>query len=253
MKIFPLGVGGAFTKSNYHNNYIIELDNKFLLIDAGTTLRNSLPAASFNYLAIDYVFISHLHYDHVGGLEELVMSRFWQFENGRHSPLKTTIIVHEKLVALLKNYLGNSLDNQGRTVDDFCDFILLKDGMPFTIGKYSFSVIDTTNFHADGLISAGFKLSSESANIVFSGDIKNLVAANLVQHVDENTVAIFQDVSFTFNGVHATLEEVLDYYPVSFHEIIYAMHYNDNAEDYKEEIQAAKIRLVKMQEVLEII
>ena len=53
MKIFPLGVGGAFTKSNYHNNYIIELDNKFLLIDAGTTLRNSLPAAGFNYFAID--------------------------------------------------------------------------------------------------------------------------------------------------------------------------------------------------------
>lgn len=252
MKIWPLGVGGAFTKSNYHNNYIIELDDIFLLIDAGTTLRNSLPAAGYNYLSIDYVFISHLHYDHVGGLEELVMSRFWQFKDGQHSPLKTTIILHEKLATPLKNYLSKGLDNQGRTVDDFCNFISLKDDVPFTIGKYFFSVIDTTNFHADGLISAGFKLSSESANIVFSGDVKNLVPTKLVDQIDENTVAIFQDISFTFNGVHATLQEVLDYYPAPFHEIIYAMHYNDNAEDYEEEIQAAKIRLVKRQEVLEI-
>lgn len=252
MKICPLGVGGAFTKSNYHNNYIIELDEKFLLIDAGTTLRNSLPAAGFDYLAIDYVFISHLHYDHVGGLEEVVMTRFWQFENGQHSPLKTTVIVHEKLVLPLKSYLRNSLENQGRTVDDFCDFIPLKDGEVFTIENHTFSVIDTTNFHADGLISAGFKLSSDKANIVFSGDVKNLEPTNLIEHIDGNTVAIFQDVSFTFNGVHATLQEVLAYYPTPLHEKIYAMHYNDNVDDYKEDIKEANIRLVKKQEILEL-
>ena len=252
MKICPLGVGGAFTKSNFHNNYIIELDKKFLLIDAGTTLRNSLPAAGYNYLTMDYVFISHLHYDHVGGLEELVMTRFWQFENGQHAPLKTTVIVHEKLASPLKDHLRNSLDNQGRTVEDFCDFIILPDREAFSIGKYTFSAFDSTNLHADGLISAGFKLASPNANIVFSGDLKQLEASHLIQLVDENTVAIFQDVSFTFNGVHATLQEVLDYYPASLHEKIYAMHYNDNVEDFEAELKDAKIQLVKKQEILEL-
>ena len=251
MKICPLGVGGAFTKSNFHNNYIIEVDEKFLLIDAGTTLRNSLPAAGYDYLAIDYVFISHLHYDHVGGLEELVMTRFWQFANGQHSPLKTMIIVQEKLALPLRKYLKNSLENQGRTVEDFCDFIILNNADTFTIGQYTFSVIDTTNLHAEGLISAGFKLSSDEANIVFSGDVKKLEATNILEQVDKNTVAIFQDVSFTFNGVHATLQEVLDYYPLSLHEKIYAMHYNDNIEEFEEVIKAARIQLVKKQEILE--
>jgi len=252
MKICPLGVGGAFTKNNYHNNYIIELDEKFLLIDAGTTLRNSLPAAGYDYLGIDYVFISHLHYDHVGGLEELVMSRFWQFANGQHSPLKTTIILHEKLASPLKGYLKNSLENQNRTVDDFCNFIILKDGDSFTIGHYHFSVIDTTNLHAEGLISAGFKLSSKDANLVFSGDLKMLEAANLLRYVDENTIALFHDVSFTFNGVHSTLQEVLEYYPTSLHEKIYAMHYNDNVEDFAEVIKEANIQLVRKHKVLEL-
>lgn len=253
MKICPLGVGGAFTKSNYHNNYIIEADEKFLLIDAGTTLRNSLSAAGYDYLDLDYVFISHLHYDHVGGLEELVMTRFWQFKNGQHSPLKTNVIVHEKLASPLKNYLKNSLENQGRTVEDFCDFIILKDTDVFTIGHYHFTIFDTTNHHVDGLISAGFKLSSEGMNIVFSGDMKQLASANLLRQVDENTVAIFQDISFTFNGVHATLQEVLNYYPKSVHKKIYAMHYNDNVEDFNEDIKKSKIQLVKKQEVLELL
>lgn len=251
MKICPLGVGGAFTKSNFHNNYIIELNEKCLLVDAGTTLRNSLPAAGYDYLSVDFVFISHLHSDHVGGLEELVLSRFWQFKNGQHSPLKTTVIVHDKLAFPIKNYLKNGLENQGMTVEDFCDFIILHDDDPFAIGNYAFSAIDTTNLHADGLISAGFKLSSKNANIVFSGDLKQLEASNLLGQVDENTVAIFQDVSFTFNGVHATLQEVLDYYPAILHEKIYAMHYNDNIEDFKDAVKEAKIQLVKKQEVLE--
>ncbi|HWK21596.1 MAG TPA: MBL fold metallo-hydrolase [Ureibacillus sp.] len=251
MKMCPLGVGGAFTKSNFHNNYIIELDKKFLLIDAGTTLRNSLPAAGYNYFTIDYVFISHLHYDHVGGLEELIMARFWNFSNGQHAPMKTTIIVHERLASSLENYLKNSLENQGRKVHDFCNFIILKEQEAFAIGKYSFSIFDTTNLHAEGLISAGFKLLTENANIVFSGDLKQLEAANLLGQVDERTVAIFQDISFTFNGVHATLQEVLAYYPKSLHEKIYAMHYNDNVEDFENVIYKTNIHLVKKHEVLE--
>ncbi|RHW31457.1 ribonuclease Z [Lysinibacillus yapensis] len=251
MKIIPLGVGGAFTKRHYHNNYIIQLDETFLLIDAGTTLRYSLPEAGFDYLAIDAVFISHLHFDHVGGLEEMLMQRFWHFENGQHSPQKTKVIVHEKLYSSLKNYLNSGLMNQGRTVDDYCDFFVLGEGEIFNIGHYQFHIFDTTNCHAEGLISAGFKLGSQQSNIVFTGDIKHLADAGILSQVDDKTVAIFQDVSFTFNGVHATFNEVLDYYPANLQDRIYAMHYNDNIEDYLNILDHSMIKRVKKQEILE--
>lgn len=251
MKIYPLGVGGAFTKTNYHNNYIMQLAEKYLLIDAGTTLRNSLSEAGFNYLNIDYIFISHLHFDHVGGLEEMVMQRYWHFENGQHSPKITTIIIHQKLESPLRKLLSNGLENQGRTVDDFCKFILLNDGGNFQIDQYTFSVFETTNAHVEGLLSFGFKIIWGTQNLVFTGDIKQMQMVNILAQINEQTVAIFQDVSFTTNGVHSTLQEVLNYYPAHLYEKLYAMHYNDNIEDYMEQIKEVKIQVVRKQEILE--
>ena len=95
MKLIPLGVGGAFTSRFYHNNYIAEIGSKKLLIDAGTTLRTSIKKAGYSYLDIDAVWISHLHSDHVGGLEELILQRYWHFKNGAHLPIKTDIVVHQ--------------------------------------------------------------------------------------------------------------------------------------------------------------
>lgn len=251
MKIYPLGVGGAFTKSNYHNNYIIHLAGKCMLIDAGTTLRYSLREAGFNYSDIHFVFISHLHFDHAGGLEEMILQRFWQFEEGKHVPNKTTIIIHEKLLTSLKALLRIGLENQVRTVDDFCDFICLNDEGNYKIENYTFSIFDTSDTHAEGMLSFGFKIEWKDANIVFSSDVKRLEDAHLLRQVNENTVAIFQDVSFTFNGAHATLQEVLDYYPENLHGKIYAMHYNDEVEQFIDKIEQAHIQLVKKQQLIE--
>ena len=252
MKIFPLGVGGAFTKTNYHNNYIFQLGGKLLLVDAGTTLRTSLTEAGYRYTDIDFVYISHLHFDHVGGLEEMILQRYWNFENGQHVPLKTKIIVHEKLLHSIRSILTHSLNNQGHSVEDFCQLITPKNEGSMFIEDYTFTVFDTTNAHQEGMISSGFKLSKRGKNLVYTSDIKRLEQANMLSHVDDSTIAIFQDVSFTTNGAHATLEEVLNYYPPETHEKIYAMHYNDNVADFEEVIQQARIQLVKRQQIIEL-
>lgn len=251
MKITPLGVGGAFTKTNYHNNYIMQLGEKFLLVDAGTTLRTSLIEAGYHYTDIDYVYISHLHFDHVGGLEELILQRYWNFENGLHVPLKTKIIVHDKLLHSLRSILSHSLSSQGKAVEDFCQLITPKNEGSMFIDNFTFSLFDTTNLHQQGMISSGFKLSWKDANFIFTSDIKKLEQGNILSQVDKNTVAIFQDVSFTTNEVHATLDEVLNYYPVELHDKIFAMHYNDNVEEFEEVIQKARVQLVRKQQVLE--
>jgi len=72
MKLLFLGSGSAFTigADNFQSNLLLidEQDNK-LLIDCGSDIRFSLHAAGFSYQDITDIYISHLHADHVGGME----------------------------------------------------------------------------------------------------------------------------------------------------------------------------------------
>lgn len=248
MKLIPLGVGGAFTERFYHNNYVAEIGTKKLLIDAGTTLRESMKKAGYSYVDIDSVWISHLHFDHAGGLEELVMQRFWQFKDGQHTPIKTPIFVHQKVYSQLRKLLSAALDNQGRTVDDFCEFTVVNDQDIIHFEGVELQIFDTTNSHAKGLVSSGLFIKGPLGNVLFPSDVKDLDKANLLRFVNDDTLAIFQDTSFTFNGVHAQFKDVLAYYPKEIHSSIYAMHYNDNIEDYLQEIERAGIQYVKQRE-----
>lgn len=230
----------------------MHLDKKLLLIDCGTTLRYSLKEAGYEYKDIDYVYISHLHFDHVGGLEEMILQRYWNFENGKLHRLKTHIIIHENLLPSLISLLTHSLQNDGKRVTDYCHFIALKEEEPFRIGKYRFSTFDTTNWHVEGMISSGFKLCWDNRNVVYTSDIKHLKEADILKQVDDETVSIFQDVSFVQNGAHATIDEVLNYYPKNLHNKIYGMHYNDHIDQFEKKIKEAKFQLVKMGKIIDL-
>jgi ribonuclease BN (tRNA processing enzyme) len=76
-KLIFLGSGSAFTvgADNFQSNMLLISDqgDKFL-IDAGSDLRFSLNSAGFSYSDITDIYISHLHSDHVGGLEYIGFS-----------------------------------------------------------------------------------------------------------------------------------------------------------------------------------
>jgi ribonuclease BN (tRNA processing enzyme) len=79
-KITFLGSGSAFyigsqPGENWQSNVLIEAPSgRRLLLDCGTDIRFSLLEQGLGAKDIDDVFISHLHGDHVGGLEWLAFS-----------------------------------------------------------------------------------------------------------------------------------------------------------------------------------
>ncbi|MBD2391634.1 MBL fold metallo-hydrolase [Aphanizomenon flos-aquae NRERC-008] len=76
-KLIFLGSGSAFTvgANNFQSNMLLVTEkNHKLLIDCGTDIRLSLHAAGLSYLDITDIYISHLHSDHVGGLEYIAFS-----------------------------------------------------------------------------------------------------------------------------------------------------------------------------------
>lgn len=72
MKLTFLGSGSAFTvgTDNYQSNILLESPNKKrLLVDCGTDIRFALFDQGYSHSDISAVFVSHLHADHVGGME----------------------------------------------------------------------------------------------------------------------------------------------------------------------------------------
>ncbi len=79
LKITFLGSGSAFTmgSKNYQSNLLLQKNNDTLLLDAGGDLRFSLAEQQLSYLDINNIYISHLHADHIGGLEWLALNTFF--------------------------------------------------------------------------------------------------------------------------------------------------------------------------------
>lgn len=74
MELYAIGTGSAFTMKNWQSNFIIRQNGKLLLIDCGGDIRFSLAEAGFKLSEIDAIYVSHLHADHIGGLEYLGFS-----------------------------------------------------------------------------------------------------------------------------------------------------------------------------------
>jgi len=90
VKIKFLGVGSAFTTQEYYqsNMLITSRAGKNLLIDCGGDARFSLREIGIHSgnltEKIDAVYISHLHADHIGGMEWLALSAY--FSPGAKKP-----------------------------------------------------------------------------------------------------------------------------------------------------------------------
>lgn len=111
LSVRVVGVGDAFTALYYNACLLVEAGDFKLLLDAPPALARALRDLSLKtddtvgLDDIDHVLITHLHGDHVGGLEQLL---FWRrFVTGR----KTTVhAIPEVLAGLWDTRLRGGMD-----------------------------------------------------------------------------------------------------------------------------------------------
>ncbi len=76
MKLIFIGTGTLNSKEMFHSNALFETPGgKRMLVDCGGDCRHALKELGLWWEDIDSVYISHLHGDHAGGLEQLGFAR----------------------------------------------------------------------------------------------------------------------------------------------------------------------------------
>jgi hydroxyacylglutathione hydrolase len=255
LKITPLGVGGAFTQKFYHNNYVFDFvgTGRKLLVDAGTTLRYSLPEAGFELTDITDIFITHLHSDHFGGIEEFLQKCYWRFIDGVHTPHKPKLWIPHTLFYNVKESLVNGLKtNIGTKFEDYFETIVQitpRTHVEIAPG-FTFYTIDTTGLHIRGMNSYAFRLirNEDQMDLVFTGDIGWVQSSDIhPYHTDYTTRMIFQDCQFysSDDSVHTSFEQILNYYPKMLHDKIYLMHYGDDINDHVKKVYDNGLNIVR--------
>lgn len=117
-KLTFLGAGSAFTTEpgNFQSNMLLETvtSKRKFLIDCGTDIRFSLGAKGLSCKDITDIYVSHLHADHIGGLEYMAFGTHFI---PQHKKPKLIISKHFK-APLWDNSLKGGLDSlEGEIAD----------------------------------------------------------------------------------------------------------------------------------------
>lgn len=99
MKITILGSGSFFVDSKHSAPaYLLEVDNKNILLDCGPGTQNQLAKINLDPLDIDYIFVTHFHADHTSDLFAII-SRFYINYKNYGGKLKKLVVCGPKGIA----------------------------------------------------------------------------------------------------------------------------------------------------------
>jgi ribonuclease BN (tRNA processing enzyme) len=232
MKLIFLGAGGGIgvgTK-NFQSNMILLSDNgKKLLIDCGTDIRFSLTHSRYLPKDLDAVYISHLHADHIGGLEWLAIQR--KFASKSNLP---TLIIHEQLAELLWN---NSLSGGLKTLEDkeasLNDYFVVKainDELKFDWEGVHFSLIKTVHIYSNKRLmpSYGLTLGYKGKMFFITTDTQFIPQAFESYYHDATLVFHDCETRRVPSGVHAHFNQLNTLNP-TIKAKFWLYHYNDGA------------------------
>lgn len=251
MKIKFLGTGSAFIMDsevielpdgrkavivkNFQSNLLVTSSNdKKLLLDCGTDIRFALQAHGYKASDIDAVYVSHLHADHIGGLEfQGFVSYFGGTVFGKAKPI---IYAQTKILQDLWNQClqggMDSIEEIDATLSTYFEPHAIKNSGHFDFDGIECKLIQTVHVVADSHFKPSYglmmhdKSTLTNKKVFFTSDTqfspsqmkKFIQSADIVFHDCET--AVFA------SGVHAHYEE-LKKLPDDLKSKMWLYHYNN--------------------------
>ncbi|KTD51830.1 metal-dependent hydrolase of the beta-lactamase superfamily transporter III [Legionella quinlivanii] len=229
LKMTFLGTGSAFTvgSNNFQSNVLLQLNGESLLIDAGSDVRFALYDLKIDYHNIRSVYISHLHSDHIGGLEWFALSTFFdpQYQG------KPNLFVSDSVVGDLwsKSLAGglSTLPNQRASLQTYFNVHSINKYGTFVWEGITFKLIQMIHVFNDYSLMPCFGLMFEynSTKIFFTAD---------TQYVPDQMMLFYKEADIIFHdcetqsfpsGVHAHYKELVTI-PPELKQKIWLYHYN---------------------------
>jgi len=213
VKLTFLGSGSAFTvgSDNFQSNMLLESDSGAkLLIDCGTDIRFSLHKLGYSYTDITDVYITHLHADHVGGLEWLGFGTHFHSNCGRPNLYLSHTMVHDLWHRSLVGGM-RSVQSVVTDLDFFFNVHPIHENHIFSWEDINFHLIQTVHaLNGFSLMpSYGLIFNINDQTILISADTQFCPA--LMAKFYKNADLIFHDceISQRHSGVHARYQDLL--------------------------------------------
>lgn len=224
MKLQMLGTGSAFAKAFFNNNALLHADHKKLMIDCGITAPLALHQLGYTFNDIDALLITHIHGDHVGGVEEFAFQMKFVYKR------KPLLYIADALIEPLWEHTlkGGLYQEDTPSLSDYFEVRLLAEGIKTELLPGLHVELLRTK-HMPNKISYSMLINE---HIFYSSDM--IFDAQLLQHLacDRQVQLILHDCQLQAPGVvHASLPELLTL-PEHIQRLIYLMHYGDNQPDY---------------------
>jgi ribonuclease BN (tRNA processing enzyme) len=227
-KLLFLGSGSAFTigSDNFQSNILlISNTGKKLLIDCGSDIRHSLYNAGFSYLDITDIYISHIHSDHVGGLEYIGFST--KFDPRCNKP--KLYLGKELVEKIWDNCLSGGMtyiEGETATLETYFESAKTEDNNFIWEGiKFELVKVVHVDFGDDIMPSYGLFFEMDGVKIFFTADTK--LCVDVLEKFYNQADIIFQDCETSEfpTRVHAHYQELLTL-PSSIRKKMWLYHYH---------------------------